>query len=376
MIITCPNCSTHYNVQPALIGKGRSTRCFNCGHTWYQGPVVLPPPPPMQPQPLQLFPTSIPPLDPQPAAYPQPDSSGQGMGNIQASYNPYQQFMPQPGSASDPAAMPPLPMPPSNLATTEGPVSDPEPEPNPSSDDSSTDDADISHINDPTTEADATDNDAEIENISDDELDEMFGDNEDLASVASIMGGGATANQNGGGIDPEDMPEPEPLPQMINPQEAGDAPPAKRSILKLIGIGVGGFLIISLAVLYFARGMIIDLFPFTNAVYGIVGLGEKIGAGLNLGKPKTEYATEDGKPILVIQGVIANISEDTRPVPMLKVVLRDADKNEVQSKIAPPARSELPAGERIRYKINIIEPSPQARGIAVIFVKSGDLKEN
>ena len=161
---------------------------------------------------------------------------------------------------------------------------------------------------------------------------------------------------------------------MINPQEAGDAPPAKRSIIKLIGIGVGGFLIVLLAALYFARGIIVEFLPFTNALYEIVGLGQKIGAGLNLGKPKTDYGTENEKPILVIQGVIANISDSPKKVPMLKVVLRDADKNEVQSKIAPPARNELPAGQRMRYKITVVEPSPEARGIAVIFVKPKEEK--
>ena len=52
MIITCPNCATHYNIQPALLGDGCHTRCFNCGYSWFQGPVVSPPPPPMVPRPV------------------------------------------------------------------------------------------------------------------------------------------------------------------------------------------------------------------------------------------------------------------------------------------------------------------------------------
>ena len=68
------------------------------------------------------------------------------------------------------------------------------------------------------------------------------------------------------------------------------------------------------------------------------------------------------------------ISEDTKSVPMLKVILHDADKNEVQSKIAPPEGNKLPAGKRMRYKITVSEPSPKARGIAVVFVLPEDPK--
>ena len=60
MYITCPNCSTSYNVDGGNIGEsGRTVRCFNCEHSWHQFPVAVqstsgtssarytvPPPPP------------------------------------------------------------------------------------------------------------------------------------------------------------------------------------------------------------------------------------------------------------------------------------------------------------------------------------------
>ena len=42
----------------------------------------------------------------------------------------------------------------------------------------------------------------------------------------------------------------------------------------------------------------------------MIGLDEKAGAGLSLSKPKIDYGTEEDKPILVVQGVITNVSED------------------------------------------------------------------
>ncbi|MEK9726134.1 MAG: FxLYD domain-containing protein, partial [Rhodospirillaceae bacterium] len=99
-----------------------------------------------------------------------------------------------------------------------------------------------------------------------------------------------------------------------------------------------------------------------------VGLGEKLGAGLNLSKPTINYGTEKGKPTLIVEGVIANVEDKPRPVPMLKLILRDGENHEIQSAVAPPMRNELPAKERMKYKITVVDPSPLARSIAVIFI--------
>jgi len=79
--------------------------------------------------------------------------------------------------------------------------------------------------------------------------------------------------------------------------------------------------------IYFGRERLIAAVPATAELYKMIGLDPTppLGAGLEFRDVKSVRRLVDGERVVVIEGVIANVSEVTRPVPTLRARLSDAD---------------------------------------------------
>jgi predicted Zn finger-like uncharacterized protein len=331
MIITCQNCQTNYNVAPTMIGGGKTVQCQNCTNSWYQNPVqaapvYAAPPPAAAPAPPPPAPAPVPEPVAAPVAAPVPE--------------PVPEPMPEPMPEPEPE----------ETAAEEAPAEEAAAEP---------------EADEPKDDAGAAE-----DALSPDQLNEMFGeDTETDGFFADDSDGG-----DGSGIDNlDDIEDPDPIPGgLMDDDDDVEADEKKKGGKgKIIGIAAVVLLLALGAGLFFGRSFIIDMVPEAEGMYDMIGIGgSEIGEGLDIQNVKSLREVESGVDVLIVRGDVANVSEEERMVPMIKVVLYDGAGEEIQSTVAAPLKNRLPPGAKIAFSAKLPEPSALARRLEVTFTEA------
>ena len=117
---------------------------------------------------------------------------------------------------------------------------------------------------------------------------------------------------------------------------------------------------------------VVRLLPQTAAFYRMVGLDVNL-RGLMFKDVKITTETVEGKPVLVIEGVI--IGETRKPVelPRLRFSVRDAQGAEIYAWNAVLEQAVLKPGERAWFKSRLASPPPEGRNIDVRFFNKRDI---
>jgi hypothetical protein len=112
------------------------------------------------------------------------------------------------------------------------------------------------------------------------------------------------------------------------------------------------------------------MWPEAAGIFEMAGIGgEELGAGLEIKNVKSSREVEGGVDVLIVRGSIANISEEDRMVPMIRVALYDGNGEEIQKVIAPPLKNRLQPGTEIGFSAKVPEPSALARRLEVTFTE-------
>jgi len=120
------------------------------------------------------------------------------------------------------------------------------------------------------------------------------------------------------------------------------------------------------------RADVVRLLPQTAAFYKLVGLEVNV-RGLTFKDVKITTETVEGKPVLVIEGVITGETRKAVELPRLRFSVRDAQGAEIYAWNALLEQSVLKPGERAWFKSRLASPPPEGRNIDVRFFNKRDI---
>jgi predicted Zn finger-like uncharacterized protein len=126
------------------------------------------------------------------------------------------------------------------------------------------------------------------------------------------------------------------------------------------------------AALLMWRADVVQLLPQTAGFYKMVGLDVNL-RGLMIKDVKISNQTVEGKPVLVIEGVITAATRKTVELPRLRFSVRDAQGAEIYAWNAVLEQPSLQPGEKAWFKSRLASPPPEGRNIDVRFFNKKDV---
>ncbi|MGB6537564.1 MAG: zinc-ribbon domain-containing protein [Xanthobacteraceae bacterium] len=131
-----------------------------------------------------------------------------------------------------------------------------------------------------------------------------------------------------------------------------------------------GLLVVD-AILIGWRKDIVRFLPQTAALYAAAGLPVNL-RGVTFDSLSTSADANGGVPILVVQGNIVNATAAIATLPRLKLIIRNAAKQEIYSWTTAPPRAQLSPFEAVGFRTRLASPPPGAHDVLVRFVTRGD----
>jgi predicted Zn finger-like uncharacterized protein len=117
---------------------------------------------------------------------------------------------------------------------------------------------------------------------------------------------------------------------------------------------------------------VVRLLPQTATFYKMVGLEVNL-RGLAFKDVRLTTETVDGKPVLVIEGVITGQTRKPVELPRLRFSVRDAQGAEIYAWNTVLQQSVLHPGERAAFKSRLASPPPEGRNIDIRFFNKRDV---
>lgn len=139
--------------------------------------------------------------------------------------------------------------------------------------------------------------------------------------------------------------------------------------------GIVGWAVLALLVLLLVGGVvgrheIAAQLPMTLPLYQRLGLPVTLPSTLDLRGLDVATEPRGGGSTLVVRGEIHNLSGQEQVLPPIRVALLDAERRELDVGLFDPPQPVLAAGATARFEIELGEPPPEAKDLAVTFAES------
>ena len=171
----------------------------------------------------------------------------------------------------------------------------------------------------------------------------------------------------------ESPPAAEPAPKPAKAKRPRPAAPRQRRSVGRIVIWLVFIVLIAgiLAGGYRYRQLVVNRWPAATGVYEAVGISVIPPPSYSFtfvkDKVVTKFETVDGKSVLSVSGVIINKSSRPRPVPFIRIFVRDKERKLVQTWDFSIKKKSLKAGENAEFKTRIKNLAPGADKIEFQF---------
>jgi predicted Zn finger-like uncharacterized protein len=120
------------------------------------------------------------------------------------------------------------------------------------------------------------------------------------------------------------------------------------------------------------RQDVAEIWPRSASAFAALGLDVNV-YGLEFYDLNVERAFDGPTPILLVSGEVRNIGRDDKPVPPVRISLRDTRSQEIFELLSVVSDEPLPAGESAPFQIRVENPPADAVDLEATFANFNEL---
>ncbi len=145
---------------------------------------------------------------------------------------------------------------------------------------------------------------------------------------------------------------------------------SRRNFRRIGGLAIFSVALTACIAFVLMRDSIVKQSPDLASLFQLVGFDVNL-RGLEFRNLRTFTEVEDGKRVLVVEGSIRNLLEESNAVPAVRLSIRSSDLQEIYAWTVEPRTKSLNALDETRFRTILPDPPKDASDIQVRFVDRG-----